>query len=66
MNNVIGTWSFDTAAELVSALEAALDAAKDEGHRSDTVYLNKRHFSLVRETLTDGSHVVNVRFSEAS
>ena len=62
----VATWNFNTAEELVAALEAALDAAKDEGHRSDTVYLgNVRAMTLVRETLSDGSHVMNINFVAA-
>lgn len=62
----VATWSFNTAEELVAALEAALDAANDEGHADNTVLLgNVRAMTLVRETLSDGSTVMNINFVAA-
>jgi len=60
---VIEAWNFDTAEELRDYLNQAIMLAKDEGHDADTICPgNKRRMTLVRETLTDGSHVMNLYF----
>lgn len=60
---VVNAWNFNSADELVAALGEALELAKDEGHSADTVYPeNKRRMTLVRERLSDGSHVMNLFF----
>lgn len=60
---VVEAWDFQTAQELQDYLNQALMLAKAEGHSADTVYAeNKRRMTLVRERLTDGSHVMNLLF----
>jgi len=60
---VVEAWTFDNADELSIALKQALMLAGEEGHKPDTVYTeNKRRMTLVRETLSDGSHVMNLYF----
>ena len=64
---VVEAWNFDNADELSIALNQALMLAADEGHRADVVNTeNKRRMTLVRETLTDGSHVMNLHFFDGS
>lgn len=60
---VVEAWDFQTAEELRDYLGQALMLAQAEGHSPDTVYPgNKRRMTLVRETLTDGSQVMNLFF----
>jgi len=60
---VVEAWDFQSADELVIAINQAVMLAKVEGHSADTVHVeNKRRMTLVRETLTDGSHVMNLFF----
>lgn len=60
---VVETWDFDTADELSIAVTQAIMLAQAESHSSNTVYTsNKRRMTLVREKLTDGSHVMNLFF----
>jgi len=59
---VVEAWNPQDGEALLAALTEALELAKSEGHRADTVYPNKCRMTLVRETLTDGSHVMNLHF----
>jgi len=60
---VVEAWDFDNADELSIALHQAMLLAKEEGHNPSTVNTeNKRRMTLVRERLTDGSHVMNLFF----
>lgn len=60
---VVEAWDFDTADELLIAINQAVMLAKIEGRSADTVCAeNKRRMTLVRETLTDGSKVLNLFF----
>ncbi|RUV65811.1 hypothetical protein EOA64_00245 [Mesorhizobium sp. M1A.F.Ca.IN.022.02.1.1] len=60
---VVEAWEFDNADELSIAVGQAVMLANSEGHKPDTVYTeNKRRMTLVRETLSDGSTVMNLYF----
>lgn len=59
---VVEAWDVTNADELQIALKQALMLASEEGHKADTVYPNKLRMTLVRERLTDGSHVMNLHF----
>lgn len=63
------TWMPSNLAELRDAVnEIAFWAADELGSRVDaeTVYVDVRSFTLVRETLTDGSVVLKLRVRENS
>lgn len=62
MNVCLKAWNFQTAEELQAALTEAIELARSEKHRPDTVYVEGR-LLLDRETLTDGSQVMNIRLS---
>lgn len=65
---VVDAWNFQNAEQLMVALKEALDTAQSldtkggEGPSPAEVYLNKKRLTLVCETLTDGSHVMNLNF----
>ena len=46
--------------EFLTALAQAFEQAKFLGHPAFTVYLNCTRLSLVQETLSDGSKVMNI------
>lgn len=50
--------------ELCEALHDMIVLAKSEGHSPETVYLGLSGVTLVRETLTDGSTVMNIKFHQ--
>lgn len=67
MQQTLEKWMPTTLAELRDAVnEITLWAADELGSRMDaeTVYVDVRDFVLVRETLTDGSKVLNLRVRE--
>lgn len=59
---VVGAWNPQTLEEMRAVLLLVEEFAQSEGHHPSTVYPNKLRVTLVRETLTDGSYVMNVNF----
>jgi hypothetical protein len=59
---VVEVWTPNDMEEMMDALEQALSLAWGEGHHPHVVHPNKHRVTLVRETLTDGSHVMNLNF----
>lgn len=60
---VVEAWDFGNADELLIAVGQAVMLSKEDGHQADTVYTeNKRRMTLIRETLSDGSTVMNLYF----
>jgi hypothetical protein len=57
---VIGAWDVENAEELQACLTAALEYAAGQGHHPSTVYPNKLRMTLVSESLSDGSKVMNL------
>ena len=63
---VIATWNVNDIEGMITALQEARMIAATEGHHPSTVYSDKRRVTLVRETLTDGSHVMNLHFFDGA
>lgn len=59
---VVGIWRPQTLEEMLQVLNEVAYMSASEGHHASTVYPNKMRVTLVRETLTDGSHVMNFHF----
>lgn len=57
---VVDRWMPTSVAELRNALDEIMQAAREEGADSETVYVCVRDLALVRKTLTDGSVVFDV------
>lgn len=53
-------WMPSTHAELREALDDIMHYVGSEGGDMDTVYVDLRDLTLVRETLTDGSIAFNI------
>lgn len=62
MKEAVTAWEITDAASLQDALQEAMSLATEEGHSPDTVVSEPMRMTLVRETLTDGSHVMNLAF----
>jgi hypothetical protein len=63
---VIKTWNFDDLEDLREALIDAEQTAASMGYYISTVHPNMCRVALVSETLSDGSKVLNLIFSESS
>ncbi len=63
-HETIERWMPTTLSELRDALNEMMTEAGCEGHDADTVYLDVRDFTLSKQTLTDGSVVLNVTVRE--
>jgi hypothetical protein len=61
---VISVWNVSDLATMRDAIADALETAKMLGHDPSTVYPDKLRLALVQETLTDGSHVLNLYFHD--
>lgn len=62
---VMQVWQFDDCETLRCAIVDALDYATSLGHHASTVYPNKGRMTLVEETLSDGSKVLNLCLFDA-
>lgn len=61
MHKTIDSREIQTAADLRTYIEEVEDLLKHTA--ADTIHLNVDRVSLVREKLTDGSHVFNLVFT---
>lgn len=60
----IDRWMPTNVEELRDALTEMMNVAREDGADAETVYVDVRDLTLVRETLTDGSVVFNVTVRE--
>jgi hypothetical protein len=56
----VDLWMPSNVEELRDALTEMMTVAREEGADADTVYVDVRDLTLLRETLTDGSVVFNI------
>jgi predicted transcriptional regulator len=63
---VIRVWNIDDLEDLMKALINAEQTAASMGYHPSIVFPNMRRVALVSETLSDGSKVLNLIFSESS